>query len=289
MQAPTRSNRARVGGYSDFFSSGFRAITSRNNTVSSRPRPSSTYSLPTAHPILTRSKSSSNRRQSGDSGDSGRPQSPKFSKDSKSNNIPSSSSTEKQRKRMSFMEFSAKLFDKITPGVSEAQSFVEFDETKRRLRPRTRNSSSDWSGPNPRTQMSSIRTVRTRYPANETDPFNSSPDSKSFFIGLSDSSSSSSPRRSRHQSYISFSGSSLSSLTSFARRERPTSIHSLPAALPPSRRSSYLSSSLEKYDSLFQEESSILESPYENENENDDRDLANIDWRDFHIQLFDNV
>lgn len=122
------------------------------------------------------------------------------------------------------------------------------------------------------------------YPLNEIDPFNSSPESKSFFIDLSDSSSPSSPPRSRQQSYISFSGSSLSSLTSFTRRERPTSIYSLPVAYPPSR-SSYLPSSLDKYDSSFQEESSVLEYPYENE----DRDLANIDWRDFHIQLFDNV
>jgi hypothetical protein len=64
---------------------------------------------------------------------------------------------------MSLIEFSAKLLDKMTPGVPEAQSFVEFDETKRRLRPHFRSSSSDWSKPITRTQGSSIRDIRTQY------------------------------------------------------------------------------------------------------------------------------
>lgn len=152
MQTPTRSNRARLGGYSDFFSSGFRAITSRNTSTSSRPRPLSTNSLPV---MLM----SSSRRSSEDSGKRGRPQSPKFTSDSKQ----TSSSAEKQRKRSSFMEFSAKLFDKITPGVPEARSFVEFDETRRRLRPQLRDSSSDWSKTIAGPQVSSIRTIRTQY------------------------------------------------------------------------------------------------------------------------------
>ncbi|GAW01832.1 hypothetical protein LENED_003450 [Lentinula edodes] len=155
---------------------------------------------------------------------------------------------EKRKKRSSFIEFSARLFDKMTPGVPEAVSFVEFDETRRCSRSQSRNGTSHYSKlgiPSPVVEMN-VSSIRTFYPdSNESDPFNSSPNSKSFFIDLSDSSSSSSftssPKRSRHhENEASFS---------------------------------------------FQEESTVPESPYEN----DDRDLANIDWREFHIQFFDNI
>ncbi|KAJ4466272.1 hypothetical protein J3R30DRAFT_2283329 [Lentinula aciculospora] len=298
MQTPTRE---RVGGYSDFFSSGFRAIPSK--ITASRPRHSSIHSLPSIPSDLIRSMSSS-RRRSVDGGNKSRPP-PLQSLKGKANSqltISTPLANEKRKKRSSFIEFSTRLFDKKTSGVSEEQSFVEFDDTQRRLRPRSHHSLSDWSKlgmsvPVVNTHVSSIPTF---YPdSNEIDPFNSSPEAKSFFIDLSDSSSltsPSSPRRPRYQSFMSFSGSSLSSLTSFTRRERPTSIHSLSAVdpiswtstrtkHPLSRSPSNHPSNFDKADFSFQEESSVSESPYEI----DDRNLANIDWREFHIQLLDNV
>ncbi|KIK60245.1 hypothetical protein GYMLUDRAFT_59706 [Collybiopsis luxurians FD-317 M1] len=289
MQTPTRS---RVGGYSDFFSSGFRAIASKNAT--SRSRPSSTYSLPASKSSPFHTKLSS-PRSSSDGGEKGRPvfrlHRSKSGKESVSDSLASSSSSaaaaDKQRKRSSLIDFSAKLLDRISlggaGGATEARSFVQFDETKKRLRPPERRhlrsaSATDW----PKSRMSAdtqITAIRTYYPdSNETDPFNPSPSSKSFFIDLSDSSTAPSPVRPRHQSYISFSGSSLSSLTSFTRRERPTSMHSLPAPAvrSPSRNS--------KFEPFTEESTAQLDSIYETE-----RDLSNIDWREFHIHLFDNV
>ncbi|KAJ3859770.1 hypothetical protein EV359DRAFT_86040 [Lentinula novae-zelandiae] len=303
MQTPT-STRARAGGYSDFFSSGFRAISAKR--VKPRPRPASTYSLPSIPSDLIRSMSSTSRRRSTDSQNTGLPYplpSPKRKEDLHSN-IVTPLPNEKRKKRSSFIEFSARLFDKMTPGVPEAVSFVEFDETRRCSRSQSRNGASHYSKlgiPSPIVEMN-VSSIRTFYPdSNESDPFNSSPNSKSFFIDLSDSSSSSSftssPKRSRHQSFMSFSGSSLSSLTSFTRRERPSSIHSLPTVdllssgpvrtrYSISRTPSYHHpSNSDKASFSFQEESTVPESPYEN----DDRDLANIDWRDFHMQFFDNL
>ncbi|KAF9066333.1 hypothetical protein BDP27DRAFT_1365744 [Rhodocollybia butyracea] len=291
MQAPTRS---RVGGYSDFFSSGFR-ITSKKATTT-RPRPVSTYSISSISPTTqTPSKRSSFRWQSTETNEKTGIRSPKLHQDLNSSSSAPSSSTDKQRRRSSFIEFSTKLFDKITPGVSEPRSFMQFDDTKTRRRPHIRTNSSDWPN-SPTTHNSSFRPHYSN--ANSIDPFSSSPDSKSFFIDLSDSSSSVSvPARARHQSYISFSGSSLHSFMSFSKRERATSIHSIhslpPQAYPhghgPSRNSGsyFIPTNSDKFDHSFPEESSsILESPYEN---GEDGDLSNIDWREFHIQLFDNV
>ncbi|KAF5391625.1 hypothetical protein D9757_002403 [Collybiopsis confluens] len=285
MQAHTRS---RAGGYSDFFFSGFRAITSRNDDRSSRP--SSTYSLPVTAPSSSASPKESPLRHSTDGGEKGRISRMGVRKVGQGSTSDRPVSPDKQRKRSSILEISSKLFDKMIPGASEAKSFVDFDDTRHRLRtPYHHHSRSattaDWSKSVLSTN-SHITAIRTQCPdSNELDPFNSSPESKSFFIDLTDSSSIPSPARPKNQSYISFSGSSLSSLTSFTRRERPTSSYSLPAPRSPSRNSTYLSS-LDKHDSSpSPEEGVVLDSIYETEN----GDLSTIDWREFHIHLFNNV
>ncbi|KAJ3993341.1 hypothetical protein F5050DRAFT_740072 [Lentinula boryana] len=295
MQTPIRE---RVGGYSDFFSSGFRAISL--NDSPSRARSSSLYSLSSITSDLIHSIPSTSRRRSVVDDNRRRTPMPWSSKrrDESHTNI---LNTEKRKKRSSLIEFSAGLFEKMNPGVLHPQSFVEFDKNQRRLRLHSRNGSSA------RTKLgmsgligTHVSSIRTCYPdANERDPFNSSPHSESFFIDLSDSSSfSSSPKRSRPQSFISFSGASVSTLTRFTRRERPASIHSLPTAdllssgpiktrHPFSRSPSYQHpTNLDKADSILQEKDfSDQESPYEHGN----RDLADIDWREFHIQLYDNI
>ncbi|KAJ3730519.1 hypothetical protein C8R42DRAFT_715203 [Lentinula raphanica] len=299
----TSSREQRIGGYSDFFSSGY---VSSKQAPSSRARHSASYSLPSIPSDLIRSLSSHSRRRSVE-GENKRPatppQSPKLRNSSRAH-VPSPlASAEKSKRRSSFMGFSSRLLDKMTPGVSEAQSFVDFDETRRKSRTFTRDEAAEWtklgmSGPVVGTHVSSIRTL---YPdSNERDPFSPSPKSKSFFIDLTDPSSSftSPPKRSRHQSFISVSGAYLGSLTSsLTRRERPRSVHSLPSpsdSLPPdsgqtkSRCSSYSQPLIvDKADlSSLQDESVVSLSPHDNE----DRDLlADIDWREFHVQLCDNV
>ncbi|KAJ3748136.1 hypothetical protein DFH05DRAFT_888428 [Lentinula detonsa] len=295
MQTPIRE---RVGGYSDFFSSGFRAISL--NDSPSRPRKSSLYSLSSIPSDLIHSIPSTSRRRS--IVDDNRRRKPmSWSLKRREESHTNLSTSEKRKKRSSFIEFSAGLFEKMNPGVLQPRSFVEFDNNQKRLRLHSRNGSSGRE----KLGMSGligthVSSIQTCYPdANERDPFNPSPHSESFFIDLSDSSSfSSSPKRSRHQSFISFSGASVSTLNRFTRRERPASIHSLPTSdllssrpiqtkHPFSRSPSYQHpANLDKADSILQEKaSSDPESPYEHGN----RDLADIDWREFHIQLYDNI
>ncbi|KAH9481911.1 hypothetical protein JR316_0006441 [Psilocybe cubensis] len=119
------------------------------------------------------------------------------------------------------------------------------------------------------------------------DPFTSSPDARSMFIDLSsDSSPSGTPKR---ESFLSLTGSSSNrSSLIFSRRERPTSIHTMP--LPSrSRRSSlqYRAPSQEKSDFflILEEEPGLAAEPIL-EDERDDWDApAKIDWRQFHIDI----
>lgn len=119
------------------------------------------------------------------------------------------------------------------------------------------------------------------------DPFASSPDARSMFIDLSsDSSPSGTPKR---ESFLSLTGSSSNrSSLIFSRRERPTSIHTMP--LPSrSRRSSlqYRAPIQEKSDFflILEEEPGLAAEPIL-EDERDEWDApAKIDWRQFHIDI----
>ena len=126
------------------------------------------------------------------------------------------------------------------------------------------------------------------------DPFAASPDTRSMFIDLStDSSPAGTPK---HESFLSLTASSSprSSLF-FGRRERPTSIHTMP--LPSrSRRSSLqlphrgvpLAAASEKYDFswIVEEEPSAIETLREDPDEWDAP--AKIDWHQFHIDILTN-
>ncbi|KAJ2926841.1 hypothetical protein H1R20_g10245, partial [Candolleomyces eurysporus] len=124
------------------------------------------------------------------------------------------------------------------------------------------------------------------------DPFGSSPESKSFFIDLSDSSTTDSDAK--RDSFLSMtttaSNSSPSiSLLHFPRKERPISIQTMP--LPTrSRCSSFQCRGQGKRDSwvLAEEEADIFVpngEPLAEEFEEGDDAAAQIDWRQFHIDL----
>ncbi|KAF9007377.1 hypothetical protein BDQ17DRAFT_212961 [Cyathus striatus] len=125
------------------------------------------------------------------------------------------------------------------------------------------------------------------------DPFSSSPDSSSkrYFIDVMNT-----PPPSftpKDESFLSLSESdpeqSFLSLPQFPRRERPVSIQTMP--LPSrSRRSSfqYRRTSIEKWEEsswILEEEDSPQDPVPSADHPHDPNDLANIDWRQFHIDL----
>ncbi|KAJ2918477.1 hypothetical protein MD484_g1975, partial [Candolleomyces efflorescens] len=124
------------------------------------------------------------------------------------------------------------------------------------------------------------------------DPFASSPESKSFFIDLSDSSTTTSDAK--RDSFLSMTttasnSSPAISLFQFPRKERPISIQTMP--LPPrSRCSSFQCRGQGKRDSwvLAEEDADIFfpngDALAEEFEEGDDA-AAQIDWRQFHIDL----
>lgn len=130
---------------------------------------------------------------------------------------------------------------------------------------------------------------------NTIDPFSSSPDTRSMFIDLSSSSDSSLSNTPKLESFLSLTGSSPSNRSSliFSRRERPTSIQTMP--LPSrSRRSSwqYRAPSQEKEKSDFflileEEPSLATEGPDDTIHEDHEEwdAPAKIDWHQFHIDL----
>jgi len=124
------------------------------------------------------------------------------------------------------------------------------------------------------------------YVPQNTDPFTSSPDFKSFFIDLSDSSPSHTPKR---ESSLSLSGSSPDcSFLHVSRRERPASIQTMPV-LSRSRRSSLqyrpISQDKPNFFWALEEEPPILAVEPLVEDHEDRDDPARFDWRQFHVDL----
>ncbi|KAL0570191.1 hypothetical protein V5O48_011781 [Marasmius crinis-equi] len=259
MQSP--QNR---GGYSAFFSSGYRAI---------RTRCQPEESVATASSILPFPQHSDRK-----------PSQPS----PLSRTLRPPSEPPKKNRRNSVVE----LFDKVTSSRSNAtkrkkdgrrHSFIDSDLLSKALvghrRQRTTSSRSR-SDPPPQ-----------HHPI---DPFSSSPESSSFFIDLDLTDSPTyfmkSPQTSRSKrfSFLSLSSSSNDSTRfNLPRRDRPTSVHTLPAPYSNDHlRSSVhsVSSYAEKLEQFAHELSEELEEISLSEEWSDD-DPGNMDWRQFHVEL----
>ncbi|KAF4613454.1 hypothetical protein D9613_008135 [Agrocybe pediades] len=266
-----------VRGYSDFFASGFRAVTNRSTPVrasfdmNTKPSPSSTSSRRQSLSDITQRRA--------------RPSSMIISRnDSKSPATYESKSATKKGRRSSFISFSSRLFDRITSVRGDENMF----SSKRSSRSSRNGDESFWVSTAPNGSSALHHPI---------DPFASSPDTRSMFIDLSSSSSGSSPSDTpKHESFLSLTGSSVSpsnrSSLILSRRERPTSIQTMP--LPSrSRRSSwqYRAPSQDKEKSDFflilEEEPGLegLESSGYEDNEDQWDAPAKIDWHQFHIDI----
>uniref|UniRef100_A0A8H7XN54 Uncharacterized protein n=1 Tax=Psilocybe cubensis TaxID=181762 RepID=A0A8H7XN54_PSICU len=276
MQAPNS-----VRGYSDFFASGFRAVATR--IPSSPGSRNSLESITNAPARSRRSFADITHRRP-------RPTSMFVSNTS---STPSETREKSSRgRRSSFVTFSSRLFERITSVYGDENSTIS--SSSRRSSKSFRFFGSDhesvpdsgmWiSTGGPHTPSAPNGSSALHQPI---DPFTSSPDARSMFIDLSsDSSPSGTPKR---ESFLSLTGSSSNrSSLIFSRRERPTSIHTMP--LPSrSRRSSlqYRAPSQEKSDFflILEEEPGLAAEPIL-EDERDDWDApAKIDWRQFHIDI----
>ncbi|TFK34550.1 hypothetical protein BDQ12DRAFT_363713 [Crucibulum laeve] len=283
-----------VRGYSDFFASGFRAVTSRVR------RPASVYGTPSmlfdTTPHATTSSNGTNstttpRRSLQDA----------FPRRTRPASMyvqpPETHETTRRKRRSSIISFSTRLFDRMTSTSSD-----EGSATSSPSPPRSRRSSRVYQSPSPDVPEVLITAggpyIRT-FPNGSSDadpvyqsldPFAASPDSKSFFIDLSDTPPSATPK---NESFLSLTGSSpdpsFLHLPHAPRRERPTSIQTMP--LPSrSRRSSYQyrPPSQEKYDHfliLEEEESPVMTLEQRSTEHEGLNDPADIDWRQFHIDL----
>ncbi|PPQ69287.1 hypothetical protein CVT26_001604 [Gymnopilus dilepis] len=276
MQTPNNSN---VRGYSDFFTSGFRAVTSR--------RPSTTRNaleqVDGSNPWLSKPLEQRKRR----------PTSMMVSS-STTPTMPRQNSRERSKgRRSSFISFSSRLFDRIVP----TSSWDDSSSTSRRSSRSSGffRSSEDSSKGEVWISAGGPSAPNGRSLPKPIDPFSSSPNASSMFIDLS--SSDGTPSRSgtpKRESFLSLTGSSRSSLHFTTRRERPTSIHTMP--LPSRSRRSSLQYPLgrnpshEKSDFfliLEEEPSATNETILEDHDEWDAP--AKIDWRQFHIDILTDV
>jgi len=263
-----------VRGYSDFFTSGFRAVTSRVSrpySVSSFPRVSDATCATEDPPQSLHGRAQ--RRA--------RPTSMIMSK--------SNQSCENSRgRRSSIIAFSSRLFDRMKHASADENANVSAGRrrSKRSSRPLEDSNSQvpqDWITTGGPFTPSSPNGRPDEYVPQNTDPYTSSPDSKSFFVDLSDSSSS------KRESFLSLSGSSPDrSLLHVSRRERPASIQTMPV-LSRSRRSSLqyrpISQDKPNFFWTLEEEHPILAAEPLVEDHEDRDDPARFDWRQFHVDL----
>ncbi|KAL0068051.1 hypothetical protein AAF712_004954 [Marasmius tenuissimus] len=257
------------GGYSAFFFSGYRAICSRCPSEKPLATAPPTYSFP-------------GRRHS-------------LKKDSKPSPLSSTlrpPSSSKTSRRNSVVEF----FGKLSMSSSNAQkckresrrhsSFIEADAwSTAATSPKRARTTSARTRAEPSPQYHSI------------DPFSASPQSSSFFIDLDLTDSPSyfmgspgSPRSNRTKRFSFLSLSSSSNDNTPSRRDRPTSIHTLP------RSSVYSVSSyaekLERFaDELSEELEEITLSDEWSDGDSSDggSDPGTLDWRQFHLDLMDDT
>ncbi|TFK21479.1 hypothetical protein FA15DRAFT_672539 [Coprinopsis marcescibilis] len=283
---------SQLGGYSDFFASGFRAVSTR---VRSR-RPASFYSssptssteLDSSSPVVVPEafKAVPQHRQRR------RP----LSMIVTGTQQPSSSSIEPGRGI--FASFSNRLFDRMPFISSDSPSSASLPRKSRnRLSSYLLGASSNteskarsdvWTLTNggPSAPNGGPDTTGQHFPL---DPFDSSSDSKSFFVDLSDSSPNSTPAAKR-DSFLSMSTTNSTPPRSllFPRRERPISIQTMP--LPSRSRTSsfqlYRHPAQEKSDFwILEEEPDVLLQPLVDSDYEARDDAAGIDWRQFHNDL----
>ncbi|KAF9048922.1 hypothetical protein BJ165DRAFT_1526318 [Panaeolus papilionaceus] len=264
-----------IRGYSDFFTSGFRAVTNRSSSISSYGDTSFTTSSTTrSSPLVDITQG---RRP--------RPLSMIIQKSTPKN------TEKKHSRRSSIVSFSSKLFDrKGRQSVDENSPLTSKSEKSSRFLASNRDDLPDvWitaGGPfTPSTVDGSFSRHRT------IDPFSSSPESKSLFMDFSstDSLPYTAPKR---ESFLSMTGSSSprSSVVYPQRRERPTSVQTMP--LPPRSRCSSTSYPSRMYGQektdffwIVEEEPELGNEPLV-ETQADEWDApAKIDWREFHIDL----
>lgn len=294
---PSSSNGLR--GYSDFFASGFRAVTSSRSSRSSADPSILSAPSSSASPGSRRSLTDTTQRRLRPSSLIVHPSTPKPHEP-------------KHNRRSSIITFSTRLFDRMASVYGDELSLRRGSRNSRIFQAADDSAPDVWitaggpftpSAPNGRCAKSppqhrSIRltnkiTISSSVPQS-IDPFSASPDTRSMFIDLStDSSPAGTPK---HESFLSLTASSSprSSLL-FGRRERPTSIQTMP--LPSrSRRSSLqlphrgvpLAAAPEKSDFswIVEEEPSAIEALREDPDEWDAP--AKIDWHQFHIDILTN-
>ncbi|KAJ7692149.1 hypothetical protein B0H17DRAFT_1200726 [Mycena rosella] len=255
----TQTNRT----YSEFFSSGLRAMagTSYRRSFSGCSLPA----VPTA-PNALKSSARYNvlRNLARRTRSSSSPTSSFMPSDDTT-----SSSTTRHRRRSSIVDISSRLFARMTHSVDS------------------------WSlTTDPSRQSDNDSCNSPSYEKNHPiiDPFDASPNSSSFFIDCVETPvfvPTSPPRRQRPQSFLLLGEPTKPLLRFPLRRERRNSVQSMPLPCQ-SRRSSlqYRPPSRDKYDRSWALEEEETPSPTWIEDVEEARDpAANIDWRQFHIDL----
>ncbi|KAJ8509513.1 hypothetical protein ONZ45_g8329 [Pleurotus djamor] len=285
----------KVDVYSNFFSSGLRAITGRP-----RKRPTSMYTYPSPLEFTLPEPSSSSRLDPLPPAiDTAPPyiRSPRSSilfamSPSKPSSSRSSTSPPPPRsRRSSLMALPSRVLNRMSASFASNELPSHKSTTPQTPSGLRRDHTADMSDVIWITEGGPL--VAPLTPTSPKlvpiDPFSSSPDTKSVFIDFYDTPSST-PNR---ESFISFTTSSKSSsLLHLPRRERPTSIQTMP--LPTrSRRSSlqYPLPSQDKYDwAWILDEATPIYSPrppeeLEQVDEADEVDPARLDWWQFHNDL----
>jgi len=269
----TQTNRT----YSEFFSSGLRAISG-----TSRSKPSSGYSSP----IIPSNTPPANALKS-----SGRYNVLRgLSRRTRTSSSPTSAftpseltttSTSRHSRRTSIVDLPSRLLGRM---MNSTDTWTLPDKATDRVR------RSDDAAYIPR-NSSSYEKIR---PVSVIDPFDGSPHSTSFFIDYVETTMPISiptppppqTQRPRPQSFLLLGEPKTTYLSFPLRRPRPTSIQSMP--LPSqSRRSSfqYRPTSRDKYDRSWALEEEETPSPAWSEDAEDDDPAATIDWRQFHNDL----
>ncbi|KAK0472061.1 hypothetical protein IW261DRAFT_1571309 [Armillaria novae-zelandiae] len=269
-----QSTRERLAGYSDFFASGL--LGKARRAYKRRCRPAS--AIPPLQPKHLRRHSSVCKRMS------------------VSGTVDTDSDflvEEKRRRRSSVAEFSSRLFDRITtnPSTGERRSIDLSTKIHRRRSLRKQSVVPDdsdvvWitapeSRPVEPTRTYSFNSDEISF--HSLDPFTAGPNARSIYIEITPPIGT--PKR---ESFLSFSGSSRSGSTrslAFPRRERPTSIQTMPLPSTQSPRSSFYCnrrSTIVEFPWVLEEEESWIGDDDELLDENDP---ARIDWRQFHVEV----
>ncbi|KAG7444694.1 uncharacterized protein BT62DRAFT_1007723 [Guyanagaster necrorhizus] len=281
LASAMQSTRERLAGYSDFFASGLLAKARRAYERQRQPASAifPEFSItPSPQPKDLRRHSSVYKRMSVSG-----------SLDTDSD----FSVQEKRRRRSSVAEFSSRLFDRITtnPSTGERRSADLAAKIPRRKSLRKQSVVPDdsdvvWiTAPEPRpveptrTHSSSCNSDEISF--HSLDPFTAAPNARSIYIEIS-------PPPPKLESFLSFSGSSMSGSVhslAFPRRERPTSIQTMPPPSTQSPRSSFYSnrrSTIVEFPRVLEEEESWIG---DDDEPLDEDDPARIDWRQFHVEV----